>query len=371
LPDAAASPARCAVLHVTWLGTVGGIERQLATVVPVLARADRAAHLVCFLDGRGPIADGLAAQGLAVRLGLRRGFSPIGLWRFARLLRLLRPDVLHFHTEALAAHLVSILALPGAARVYTAHHPDLLARSPKTRAVYALLRRSCSGLVALSPGMARVMAERGVDPRRIAVIPNASPIPQAVNGSARAGAPAVVGFVGRLVPEQRLELFVDVVAELRRRGVECRGLIVGDGPARAALERHVEARGLSGLVELAGERLDVVPALDRMTVFLSTRARAVFGIALLEAMARCVPVVAFPCEGGLSELAAEGGVLLRDRDVTAAADATAALLESPEERARVTARGTAVAAAHAPEAIVSRLLSLYADVRGKGERAST
>ncbi len=90
-----------------------------------------------------------------------------------------------------------------------------------------------------------------------------------------------------------------------------------------------------------------------------TSAVDVYPNAVLEAMARGVPVVALPCEGGLAELAARGGLLLPDREVGTAADAVGELLASPEARERLRARGYEVAAEHTVDAVLTRLEELY------------
>ncbi len=352
----------CDVLHLVWSGRIGGIERAVATIAHHGSARGRLAHRVCFLDGRGSVGDALVADGLADRLGLQGGWDLPGLWRLARLVRRLRPRVLHVQTHALGPILVARAALPGAALVYTEQSPRALAPDRKFRLLYALLRRSCDRFVATAPSLARAMEQAGADPARLAVVPNPLPIELRQAPPVRRGEGATVGVVARLEPQKRIDLFLEVLAELRRRGATCSGLVVGDGSRRAALAARCHALGLEGCVELAGEQEDVVPWLDRMDVFLVTSKSEPFGIAAAEAMARGVPVVAMPCPGGLRDLAARGGLLLPDREVAAAAAAVARLLDSPEERARLGARGRAVAEEHVPERVVARLEELYREI---------
>ena len=86
----------------------------------------------------------------------------------------------------------------------------------------------------------------GVDPARIAVV--AAPADDARGSPRRFGALSggTVGVVARLEPQKRVDLFVDVVAELRRRGVSCSGIVVGDGSERAGLIARRDRAGLSG-----------------------------------------------------------------------------------------------------------------------------
>jgi Glycosyltransferases, probably involved in cell wall biogenesis len=109
---AGVSSPGCGVLHLSWSGRIGGIERQLAAVVRAASEQDRTATHVCLLDGRGAVGDDLAAAGLATQLRLGRGWNPVGLWRLARLLRKLRPRIVHLHTHSLCAFVLSAIALP-------------------------------------------------------------------------------------------------------------------------------------------------------------------------------------------------------------------------------------------------------------------
>lgn len=349
------------VLHIAWSGRIGGIERVVEGIARSAAGRDGYVHRACLLDGRGPIGDRLVEEGLAIRLELRRGYDLRGLWRLARVLRRLNPRVLHFHTHALGSHLVALAALPGAVRVYTEHSPRSFGRDLKFWLLYALLRRTMAAFVGANVETAETIARRGVEPHRVVVIPNGLQIPRGLGepGGSPGGTRGVVGIVARLEQQKRVDVLLDVLAELRRREVACTGLVVGDGSLRGNLIGRRDELGLADAVEFAGEQEDVLPWLDRLDVFLMTSEVEPFGIAALEAMARRVPVVAMPCPGGLGELVGRGGLLLRDREITTAADAVERLLGSAGERERLRARGDAILEEHSVERIVERLDELY------------
>ena len=348
----------CRVLHLSWSGKIGGIERQLAALARRGAKREPGVIHVCLLDGRGAIGDALAAEGLATQLKLGPGWNPLGLWQLARMLRRLQPPILHFHAHSLGPLVVSCLVLPRALRVYTEHSPRVFrTKDRKFRFLYWFLRRTCSRFVALAPALEQAMARRGIDRARICLIPNT--VETSRRETVDCGRNEILGIVARLVSSKRIDLLVDVVAELRRRGVDCEALIVGDGPLLAELQRHAQARGVGESVRFAGEQDPVVPWLDRIGVFLLTSAAETYSKAALEAMARGVPVVAMPCDGGLADLAARGGQLLADRGVTTAADAVAELLASSKQRERLRERGYEVAAQHSLDAVSNQLSALY------------
>ena len=356
------------VLHVLWSGQVGGTERHVHDLVTGAARHSRFTQRACFLAGDGPIGDQLAAHGLADRLGFRHGLDPVGLVRLVRVARRNRPRVVHLHTRALAVRLALLLAAPRAAHVYTEHGPGAVAGEPRFVLFYRLFRRTLARFVATAPAMACCMQERGVDPRRVVLIPHGVAISPAPADARPGGDGATLGTVCRLEAPKRLDVFLDVLAEVRRRGVPCNAIVVGDGSLRGELEKAARAKDLEGFITFAGEQDDVARWLDRFDVFLVTSEVETFGIAALEAMARGVPVVAMPSAGGLPALVERGGVLLESRDAGAAATVVADLFASPERRAELRQRGMRVADEHRLERSIEALDNMYSGLRVQPQR---
>ncbi|QSB13798.1 glycosyltransferase [Natronosporangium hydrolyticum] len=138
------------------------------------------------------------------------------------------------------------------------------------------------------------------------------------------GGELLVGYVGRLAPEKRVEL---LGAVCRLPGV--RVVVVGDGPSRPAL-----ARALPGAVFL-GERhghqlARIYASLD---VFAHTGPHETFGQTVQEALASGVPVVA-PAAGGPMDLVTPGltGALVPPADAGAIAAVVAGLRADPGRR---------------------------------------
>ena len=332
----------------TWSGRIGGIERSLSTLVLTAAERGGRRQRVCFMDGRGPIGDLLVAAGLAVRLGARGRPGPRSLVALAATLRRERPAAVHLHTHSLAVHATALASLPGATRVYTEHSPRALRPDRKLAVLYRLLRLTTGRLVAPAEAMAETIERRGVDRERIVVVPHPLTIaPRAVAEEAarrrhRRGCRAAE-------PQKRVDLLIDTVAELSRRDLACRALVVGDGSERPALEAAMPSRGTRrarALRRRAGGRGAVARPDGRVPDDLRVRAVRAHRA---EAMARGVPVVAMPCPGGLAELVGAGGLLLPDRSPARAADAVQSLLESPG-RARPAARRGARSGSPAPAA---------------------
>ncbi len=146
----------------------------------------------------------------------------------------------------------------------------------------------------------RVARVRG---ETVEVVPNGIPFERirALAAESDPTAPPLV-YAGRLIPEKRIDLLIDVVARLAttetgRRLVTERGAllrIIGGGPAEDGLRAHIERENLADIVDFAGrlpENEDVWRAVAGADLAVQPSAREGFGLFPLEAMAAGVPVV--------------------------------------------------------------------------------
>ena len=168
----------------------------------------------------------------------------------------------------------------------------------------------------------------GIPGAKMHVVPLGVNVDRFTQVPAPESAPFTIGFLGKIVPEKGLHLLCDAYRDVRERGglEGCRVEVAGYlGPEHRAywqsIEREVKAWGLADEIHYRGE-LD----LDEKVAFLQTLDLYVVpatyddpkGIALLEAMACGVPVVA-PRRGTYTELLERtgGGVLVEPENLVA------------------------------------------------------
>jgi glycosyltransferase involved in cell wall biosynthesis len=172
-------------------------------------------------------------------------------------------------------------------------------------------------------------------------------------------------MVGRLERGKGQDRFIRLLSELRSRGHDVHGLVVGGdayglSPDYAAgLAPLVKELGVEEYVTLTGQVDDIPPYLELTDVYISPSVSESFGIAIIEAMAAGIPVVAVRAQGP-SEIIEPGrnGVLVDSTEPESIADGVSALIEDGDLRARfaAAARERARASFSAPT-MVSALTS--------------
>jgi glycosyltransferase involved in cell wall biosynthesis len=174
----------------------------------------------------------------------------------------------------------------------------------------------------------------------------------------------VLIHVGRLAPEKNLGLAIDTYRALQRTRRTARFAIVGDGPARAALQAAHPDLIFCGAQ--TGEALAAHYASG--DVFLFPSETETFGNVTLEAMASGLPVVAFDYAAARAHIApGQSGVLVHLGDSRAFVERGAALARSPEATRAMGRRARADVAAADWAHVVRRFEGLLGAVPGKGD----
>lgn len=174
-------------------------------------------------------------------------------------------------------------------------HRDLrLACGPAKGNLHTLY--NCVDLPALDAGR----LPRAVARARLAEIAG---IAELANGDEAA---FLIGHVGRLVGSKDQATLIRAFACLAPGHPQARLVIIGEGPRRAALEQLAAQLGVHNRVHLTGAVPAASQYLGAFDLFAFTSVREGFGLALAEAMAARVPVVAVD-SGGIAEVT--GGLL--------------------------------------------------------------
>ena len=298
------------VLHVISTLAVGGAEHQLRLLVGRLPHDCE----VVTLARPGPVAAAIRAAGTTVH-ELGTGHDPATVGRLRRLIRLGRFDVVHTHLYRacvqgrFAARLAGVRPVVATAHRLNAHAVEGRPASAGVRALYLAGERAGRATIAVTPAVAGQLRAWGVPDARITVIPKAVDPAEfrfdpALRARTRArlgiadGVP-VVGGVGRLAHGEGFDQLIRTVAALPGANL----LLVGDGPARVALERLAAIEGAADRVRFAGTVGHVREMLCAMDVFAAPAGPETAGLVVLEALAAGLPALYATCPP-LDELAA-------------------------------------------------------------------
>ncbi|MBV8718307.1 MAG: glycosyltransferase family 4 protein [Chloroflexi bacterium] len=184
--------------------------------------------------------------------------------------------------------------------------------------------KTCDLVIAISDFIAEQAIAHGVPRQRITTIKNTAVLP-APDLTARddvrmeLGIPAnacIVGFVARLDPFKGHTEAIDAFARVARSRPDLHILIAGRGELEAELKMQASTTAVSERIHFVGYRTDVPRLLAAMDIFVHPSYNEPFGLAVLEAQAAGLPVVAFRsgataevvCDGETALLSAEGNI---------------------------------------------------------------
>ncbi|MEW6021278.1 MAG: TIGR03088 family PEP-CTERM/XrtA system glycosyltransferase [Pseudomonadota bacterium] len=341
------------VVHLIYRLDFGGLETLLVDCINHMP-PERYRHAVVCLTGYTAFADKITRPGVELYALDKAPGLGLGIHvKLFKLLRRLRPSVLHTYNFACAEYAAPAWLAGVPVRVHAEHGRD--ASDPQgLNRKHNFLRRALvpfiDRYVPVSHDLARWLTNvvgipskkselimNGVDTVRFA--PN---LPAAVTPWAGQDV-FVIGTVGRLqdVKDQAslIAAFALLVGKEPEQRARLRLAVVGDGPLRDKLARQAQSLGVADLVWFPGARNDIPELMRSFDLFALSSIAEGTPVTLLEAMACGLPVVA-TAVGGIPEVVQDGvnGALVPASDPPALAAALGLYATDPE---RVAAHGAA------------------------------
>jgi glycosyltransferase involved in cell wall biosynthesis len=354
----------------------GGAEKQLTLLAAGLPRDQFDVH-VAVLTHSGPLEATLRDAGIPVTvIGKRWKLDPLSYWRLRRLIKKLRPDIVHTWLFAANAY--------GRQAAISAGVPHIVAgercvdpwKSTWQLTIDRALAKRTERIVTNSTGVKEFYVSRGLPAEKFVVIPNGIAPPVVADPISREellrelDLPAearLIGAVGRLWPQKRVKDLIWAADLLKSTRDDAHLLIVGDGPQRWRLERYREQNQITERVHFLGERDDVPRLMQHFDVLWLGSEYEGQSNAIMEAMAAGVPVIATNIAGNRDLVVPDvTGYLLPLGERYEFTRHTHALFDDEPLRRRLGEAGrTRVLSEFTVEKMIQRHAALYGELLGR------
>ena len=332
------------IVHVVENLERGGLERVVIDLAAAQLRAGHDCLVICLFE-KGALAGELEAHGVPVIACHKRGGVDLpAIRRLRSALRSHGAEVIHTH-NAMAHYYTAIASrgLPLLRRLLnTRHSMSARAGSARSEWLYRCSMRVTDYSVAVCEAARAKLEREGVRPRlRLVGIPNGihtelfaaaadadrTRLAEALGFEAGT---RIIGTVGRLnrIKDQAalIRAFAHIAPQLPQTAL----VLVGDGPLRDSLQALAAETGAGDRIRFLGDRSDVRALLPGFELFALTSLSEGYSMALLEACASGLPIVATDV-GGNGEIVRPGlnGRLIPPADPDALAKALLGLLSMP------------------------------------------
>lgn len=169
--------------------------------------------------------------------------------------------------------------------------------------------------------------------------------------------------LGRLDRQKRYDLLISAFANVAGQIPDWKLVIYGDGPERNALSSLIYELRMGARIELMGWCEKPSRVYANASFFVMSSEHEGFGMALLEALCHNLPVIAFDCPSGPSDIVQDGrnGILVKNGDIEGLGKAIKRLAKERELRINFSNNAKISAQKYSPAAIIDRWLLMFGD----------
>ena len=320
------------ILHVAWLGTIGGLEKYVSQLSAAQRNLGHEVE-VCILHKTGPVYDEIVNAGIPTHfIGMQSGSDFIGALRLRNVLLKNDYDIIHVHDRNILSNLILLLYFKGD-RVFTEHGGALIGPNPLKHVIfYLVFSKYFKAIIANSGYIKNIIINKHLaKEQKVQVVYNGIDLNKyhvdidRVQKSKELGFPLdrkIIGIVGRIVPAKGIDIFIEAAQLITSKSDYCLFVVVGDGIEKSKYENIVKTKYQGLKLLFLGWRTDIEEIMKTFDLFLFTSKWEPFGIVLLEAMASGVPIVGFDIPGA-NEVVEKNvsAILVKPYDISKLVDA--------------------------------------------------
>jgi len=321
---------------------------------------------------RGPIIKHLKSNNIKVHeVPLKSPYDRRSAIQIREILADFKPEIVHCHgTRGGWLGLIALRHNKDIKKIYTEHlwtdnyHLSNPAYEQFQKRGMKFLSRYADRIVAVSKAVEKFLLSSGYEKNKIVLIPNGvqseylkiNPIKKP------SSAPIILGSVGSLNNQKNFRMLIKAffLVKSERPDLSIHLQIIGEGPLKKNLEEMVKRhRVIVGLVDLPGRVEDLADRYQHFTIFMNTSLSESFGLAVGEAMAVGIPVIASKIPA-LEELVGETGVLVNPRDKEQIKDAILRLIDDEKLRTELAQKAKKrIEKNFSEEIMVQKTIDLY------------
>lgn len=336
-----------------------------------LMQAGDECSVVCLYE-EGHLAEQLRASGVPVTaLGCNRSSRFLTKLKLLKYLKSCKPEVVHSHLIWWAPIICRIAGIPV---IVVTEHGLSLWKSSRRILCEKLAVAFSSKMIAVAEAVRDIRVKQwGIPAKKVVTIPNCIDASRfnfevditSVKDDLRIEQSSrIILSVGSLFPVKGHKFLLEAACEIFTKVPDAVIVLAGDGELLDELKHQASEQGIADRIRFLGYRQDVERILKASDVFVMPSLREGTSIAILEAMAANIPIVA-TAVGGNPEVIIDGktGILVPPSDSKALAEAIVALLTDHNLASSLAkAAKERVEDVYHPQKNIENLRRLYQDV---------
>lgn len=339
--------------------STGGAETMVAQLVSRLDFDEFDVHLLVI---RKPLNNfierSVDPRVKIIYLNKGMGFDIKTVWRANRVLKRIKPDVIHTHLQSFM-YVAWYVMFHRVRMLHTVHNtPEEESKGLRRKVLRFLFKRGKAIPVGISDTItAKIKTLYAVD--RCETIYNPVDTRRFFPANCEEERKTFrIITIGRMTSIKNQAFLIETFATYHKRNPNSELMVLGDGPLREELVALTERLECLSCISLPGVVSDVRDRLVSSDVFVLTSLYEGLPMTVLEAMACGLPVVSTDV-GGIRDIVADNGILIDTPDREAFLTAFEKLGENPEERKRMGAQSRILSEQYTVESVCRQYESLY------------
>jgi glycosyltransferase involved in cell wall biosynthesis len=168
--------------------------------------------------------------------------------------------------------------------------------------------------------------------------------------------------VGSFAPKKNQTFLVDILLELKNRGIQCELFLLGEGEELQKVKEKAFINGLNNEIHFLGNVNDVEEQLWKSHLYIHSAYYEPFGLVLLEAMAAGLPIVSLDGKGNRDFIEnGMNGYILENEDPKLFSDIIINLIQNKELYGKIAEKGKVTAQKYDIKNYTTKLINIYKD----------